>query len=792
MNLYRYIILFLLAFPALRLEAQDTQSLIVTGMIKDSLNNSLPFATVKILDKKNNPLLTEISKEDGSFTLRFTNKTVVSTLLVSAVGFENKTIPVDTSGDSLNTGTIILKKSGRELEAVRVNAKIPLIKQQADRLEYNLQADPNSKVKNLLEMMKKMPYLSVDANENVLFKGSGNFKIFINGKPSGMLENNPSEVLKSIPASTIQRIEIITNPSAKYDAEGIAGIVNIITVKKLKNGYNGSVNVNTRFPAGGAGIGSSFSAKAGKLGISAFGGANTGKNPGTGYHNQQQTGITELSQNGLQSSKYNSAYFGSNLSYEIDSLNLLTVQFNGNYRNNKRRDDQNTVVNNNAVPVENYDVNNKGQSDGNGINVSFNYQLGFPKDKKKLLTFSYRYLRYNNDVNNDISVVDRQTPDTTNYHQANDNGNREQTLQLDWVQNIGTLNFETGVKGIFRKNSSQFPGDVSGSNTNEFYNTQNILGVYSSIQFNWKGWNFQTGARIEKTFTNIDFTSTQTKVKNDYWNIVPNISVNKGWKDKHSIGFGFSQRIKRPGVNRLNPFVDRSNPYFENSGNPFLQPVVNNDVMMNYSYNKKMFLNIGLSYSFSNKIDLKVSVYDPATNITKNTYENSSKARRLGIDYNLNYPVTKKMNATLNGNFAQFFIEGYADGALVNNDMFTYSLSVSSNYQFEKNWQLNAGLDVNSRNPAGLQNYTNSFISSSFSVSKSFFKNKFSASAFTNNSFSKLRTIETTTKGKNFIQYSGADIYFRSFGCSLNYKFGSGKDAVKNTKRNIRNNDVAN
>lgn len=793
MNLYRYLVLFLFVFPGFRLAAQDTQSLTVTGMVNDSLGQSLPFATVKMLDKKNNPLVTGITGEDGTFTISFKNRDTVAAIVVSIIGFENKNIPVDhISRDSLDMGTVILKQSGSQLETVKVNAKIPLIKQQPGRLEYNLQADPDSKVKNMLEMMKKMPYLSVDANENILFKGSGNFKIFINGKPSGMLENNPSEVLKSIPANTIQRIEIITNPSAKYDAEGISGIVNIITTKKMKNGYSGSVNVNTRFPAGGAGTGSSFSAKAGKLGVSAFGGINTGRNPGTNYHNSQQTSVTRLFQKGRQSSKYNGAYFGTNLSYELDSLNLFTLQFNGNIRSSKRSDDQNSTLVDNGLMQENYNVQNNGQSDGNGMDISFNYQLGFPRDKKKLLTFSYRYLQYNNDVDNSVTVTDLQAPGTNHYRQTNDNGNKEHTLQLDWVQNIHAINFETGVKGIFRKNNSLFPGDVSGSNANEFFNTQNILGIYSSLRFNLKGWDFQTGARVEKTFTDIDFTSTQTKVDRDYVNLIPNLSISKGWKDKHSIGFGFSQRIKRPGVNRLNPFTDRSNPYFENSGNPYLQPVVNNDVMMNYSYNKKIFLNIGLSYSFSNKIDLRVSVYDPATNITKNTYENSSKARRLGIDYNLNYPVTKKMNITLNGNFAQFFIEGYADAALVSNDLFTYNLSASANYQFEKNWQVNAGLDINSRNPAGLQNFTNGFASSSFSVSKTLFKKKCSLSAFANNPFSKMREIKTITIGKNFIQDNVNEVYFRSFGCSINYKFGSGKDAVKNTKRNIRNNDVAN
>ncbi len=153
------------------------------------------------------------------------------------------------------------------------------MKQEVDRISYDLQADPESKVFSVLDMMRKVPLLSLDADNNILLKGNSDFKILINGKPSSMVERNYKEILRTMPASSIERIEVITTPPAKYDAEGLAGIINIITNKKLDNGYNGSLNFSERFPNGGPGFGGSFSAKFGKIGMSAFGGASIFKSP---------------------------------------------------------------------------------------------------------------------------------------------------------------------------------------------------------------------------------------------------------------------------------------------------------------------------------------------------------------------------------------------------------------------------------------------------------------------------------------------------------------------------------
>jgi len=684
-------------------------------------------------------------------------------------------------------------KQETSIQEVIIDGKKPLIKTKIDGLVYNVQSDPESKSKNLLEMMKKMPYLSLDANENILFKGNANFKILINGKETQLLTNNPKEFLKSIPASTIRNIEIITNPSSKYDAEGASGIINIITTKKMKDGYNASVNLGSKFPKQEQNAGFSLNIQQKKLGISAYGGGFLKNNPEIGYQNSQQNLSNHLIQNGRTSGKGNGVYFNINASYEIDSLHLVNIQLGSNFANNKTKDlfDSQFFRQNNLT--ENMRSINNSDSNGKGLEASANYQIGFKNDKSQLLTFSYRFNNYDYTINSANDFQNRMTNSESNINQNNDNQNSENTFQIDFVKNIKKVYLETGLKAILRKNSSQYTSiPESLLNSDEFLNQQNIYGAYVTTKFSLFDWNFQTGLRLESTETNVNFTSTNTEVDQNYFNLIPNISFGKNWKEHHGINLGFSQRIKRPGIIRLNPFVNQSNPYFESSGNPYLKAVVNNDIMANYSYNNKISLNLGLGYSFSNKIDLKVSTYDPSTNITRTTFENSSSASRLGLDYNLNYPVTKKLTVGINGNSAYFFIKGRVNGGEIENNLFTYYIYFSANYQFENNWNVSSNLEFNSKMPAGLQSTTNAFTGSSVSFSKSILNNQVSFSAYINNPFNKFRKAITETQGTDFCQNNYVRDYYRSFGFNVTYKFGKLRDEVKSTRRKIENNDLSN
>lgn len=561
----------------------------------------------------------------------------------------------------------------------------------------------------------------------------------------------------------------------------------------MNDGYNASVTFGTKFPKQEQNLGFSLNRQQKKLGISAYGGGFSRNQPEIDYRNEQQTIANLLDQKGKTSNKGSGGYFNTSVTYEIDSLQLLNVQLGSNFTNSRSKDNVDSYFYQQNDLSSGSTSSNDSESKGHGFETSANYQIGFRKDKSQFLTLSYRFNTYDYKIASDSDIRNIITTSLNNINQTNDNRNSEHTFQIDFVKNIKKVNLESGLKAIIRKNSSDYTTiPENKDNSDEFTNLQNIYGAYVSLRFSLWKWDFQTGLRVETTNTQVDFTGTNTHADQSYFNLIPNISISKNWKEHHTVNFGFSQRIKRPGIIRLNPFVNRSNPYFETAGNPYLKPVINNEVMAGYSFNKKINLNMSLSYSFSNKVDLKVSSYDPSSHVTKTTYENSNKAGRLGVDYYLNYPVTKKLILTVNGNAAVFFINGIVDNLYIKNDLFTYYLYLSANYQFENNWKIGSNIDFTSKMPAGLQKTTNAFTGLSFNISKSILDNQLTFSAFANNPFNTFRQSVTETNGGNFYQNSYIRDYYRSFGLNISYKFGKLKDEIKTTQRSIRNTDLSN
>ncbi|MEY4903346.1 MAG: hypothetical protein RLZZ292_1161 [Bacteroidota bacterium] len=798
------IVFLLLSNANINAQNQAFDYTIVGTVLDSTTKNPLSFATISLLDDKNTPLKISISNENGAFI--FSNVAPLKyTIAISAMGYaaKKKAFEVlENAEKTLNIGTIYCSASSNELQEVTIVSQQPIIQRGIDRIAYNVQQDPESKVLSTLEMMKKVPYLSVDGENNILLKGNGSYKIFINGKPSGMVENNPKEFLKNLPAATIQKIEVITNPPSKYDAEGLAGIINILLNKKVKDGFTGSINLNQGFPTAGTGIGTSFSMKKKKLGVTVYGGGNQNQTPKTIIETSQQSNLIGLFQKGTKENDNKSAYLGTEISYEIDTLNLLTTQLNSYGSKSNGDNFQNTVLNNTAVLFQSYDAKNTNKGAGFGLDAAINYELGFKKDKKRLLTFSARHSQYENNQHNTIAFSNPFNYAEPNYKQENIGKNTEQTFQIDYVRPIKSVRMELGVKGIFRKNTSDF-AYLSFNNTNglfekdakrsdEFDNSQNIFSFYNSYQFNVKSWNFQTGFRIEETQIKADFVSSATKVAENYFNIVPSVAIQKGFENESSIQIGFNQRIKRPGINRLNPFIDRSNPNFITTGNPSLRPVANNDIQLGYSIAKKVSIDVSLGYSFSKNIDLKVSSFDATNNITFTTYENTGKASRLGLDFNANYAPIKNLKLSLNGNVAYFDIEGFEGKNFIENNVFTYYLAFSSGYSLKNGWKINASANFIGENPTGLQGVSNALVSSSFSCNKELIKEKLYLSAYINNPFTKFRDNRTELSGSNFIQMTNNQEFFRTFGFSLNYQFGRLGNEIKKNKRAINNNDVSN
>jgi outer membrane receptor protein involved in Fe transport len=775
----------------------------IKGTVADSVSKAtLPLITVRLKGADNETIKVTVTKDDGSFAFASVPASKY-TLYINAIGYQTKTVAIDlTQQKTIELKPIYLSDAMTTLKEVSVTAERPIIRQKADRIIYDLKADPESKGNSVLNMMRKVPYLSLDGDDNLLLKGNSSFRVFINGKPSGSLENNLKAVLKSIPASTIERIEVITTPPSKYDADGVAVIINIITIKKKNDGINGTVNINESLPTGGPGVGASFTAKKGKFGISAFGGSSINNSPETYNNNNRVDTIgNTLTQQGYQRSNGKTAYFGTEMSLQIDTLHLLTAQFNYNGNRNNSHSGQSSLLSGNGQPQQ-YSFRNDNQATDHGIDAGINYELGFKGVKNRLLTFSYQYSGAADNRNSNIDFFDRLNFTTPNFRQIDKQKFNEHTAQIDFATPVNKVMIDAGLKAIFRTSSSDFEysnlNDATGlyeynaAQSNVYTNTQNVFSAYNSYQVNLNSWNINAGVRAEETVIRANFMTTGSIASQNYLNVVPSIAIGKRFKNESSINLGFSQRIRRPGINRLNPYIDRSNPNFEVTGNPNLRPVLLNDIQFGYNSNKKLSVNIGLDYSFMNNLDVQVVNFNKATKVTQISYANIGKAQSAGVNFNFSYPVTKIYNVSLNGNTMYLWLQGQADGKTVNNNQLMYGATLSNVVRLDHGWALNADLGVRSRNPTGLQGYSNGFFYSAFNFNKDIVKNKFSISGGIKNPFTKYRTSISKTFGPQFTQTYQSINYYRSFNISLNYNFGGLKDRINKNRTGIENNDVAN
>ncbi|MDR3711420.1 MAG: TonB-dependent receptor [Puia sp.] len=806
-EIYVYFICLMFTATGLAQQASAQTKGLISGTVIDSASKEpVGFATISMKTGKDSLVKTTISKADGS--LKFENvKPVKYHLVFASTGYEMKTINIDmTNSADLNLGPILLARKTRNLKVVTVTADRPIVQQRADRIIYDMQVDPESKVTSVLGMIHKIPFLSVDADDNVLMKGNSSFKVLINGKESGMFTNNLKEILKSMPASSVVRIEVITIPPAKYDAEGLTGIINIITDRKIEGGYKGNLNIYDRFPNNGPGAGGSFTAKDGKFGINAFGGANTYTNPQTTYNNRRTTTGADasiLKQDGTNSGSGKNGYFGTELSYEFDSLNLLSGNFNISGHRHSGFTYQNSALSaTDGTLLQGYDLDNNNHSTGNNFDAALNYQLGFTSDKNTLLTISYRYSQHGSNAFTNIGFsnpVDYTTPD---YQQPDNENSREQTVQVDYTRPLHKVKMEAGVKAIFRNSksdfeylsldsaNSQFENDASLGNI--FNYVQDVFGAYNSYQFSLKKWNFSAGLRAEETYVNADFVSTGTFLDRTYFNIVPSIAINHEFSGNSSLNLGFTQRIQRPGINLLNPFVDRSNPDFVNSGNPELVPVVMNNIQLGYNTTlaKKISLFAAVAYTFFNNLELPATLFDPATQITTTTYENAGKGGGVGLNLNLNYSPARFYTLSVNGNVMQFFVDGTGDVAADRMHILAGRVSVSNGFKLDGSWSANLNMDYQSRAPHSLQGVSNAYASTSLGVSKQLVTGKLYVSGVVNNPFTKFRNNVTTTTSPDFLQVDETQKYFRYASFSLNYNFGRLKSGIKKNRKGINNDDV--
>ena len=647
----------------------------ISGSVVDGENGKpVEFANVALVDPKTGkPVDGAVCDDKGNFTI---TKIAVGTYSVSItfIGYETNTINdvVVDSKSEVNLGPIKLQTTTKVLNEVVVEGQRQLIEEKVDRTIYNAENDKTTAGGDASDVLKRVPMLSVDIDGNVSMRGSQNITVLINNKPSTIMAANVADALKQIPAEEIKTVEVITSPSAKYDAEGSAGIINIITKKNSVQGF--TLNVNAGGGNRGANLGLNGNFRTKKMGFSLGGFGRANYNVTGEFENKQTTfqNFLALENNTptittQKAETLNRGLFGNytlGWDYDLNEKNSLVASARFGARNGINFQDDlfsETLFDNGSSTNSLQDTESKNIN--NSVDLSLTYTHLFDK-KQRELSILGNYSQNNGNNDSETLYKERNGVEnrTRSFKNFNDSYNKEATLQFDYqtpIQDNQILEF--GAKDIVRKVYSDFSriddndgdGDyeqVTNSSNNLNYD-QNIIAGYTSYTYTTKNaFSVKAGGRYEYT-TIKAFTQTESDIDiPEYGAFVPSINVSKRLKTGKTIKASYNRRIQRPSIRFLNPNIQGANTVDVTIGNPQLDPEYSNNFELSYStFVNGTNINIAAFWRNTNNgiQSLRdVARGDAANNIPdtiKTTYRNIGQEDAVGLNLNANIMLGKLM-----------------------------------------------------------------------------------------------------------------------------------------------------
>lgn len=797
-NIYKF---FLTAFAVLIVDSVFAQTT-VKGIILDSLSNEgVPFATVAVtkVGDPTNFAMTGITDIDGSFSgvVKSKGNFVIT---MRSTGKQTIIKPFTLKGEKVyDLGKILMQDAVDTLGTVEVVAVKQLISAEAGKMKYNAEADPENKTSTVLDMLRKVPMVTVDGQDNISINGNSSFQVFVNGKKNTMLTSRPSEMLKAMPAASVKNIEVITDPGSKYDAEGAGGIINLITDKKQKmNQTSGSLRAEkgiTRESYGG-----DFSIQRGKFTLSVN--ATIFRNENDMQYSELNTQILsdgEINTQSSYNSKNKSRFGNSGLeaSYEIDSLNLISINGGYNYWGRKNNGEMNYIVNN-EFSTQNF---SESKSSYSGYWAGFDYQHTFKSNPQKTLTFSYEMwdgedntfekTRGANDLNSSLY-------DFSGRKYDNNSRSGEHTFQLDYSSPLKyNFSMDAGVKYIMRPKHNQGDNYTTDNSGNYIYDDEqsvdfkyvdNIAAAYTEFSKKINKVSLKAGVRYEHTFLNADYKKGNGEdFDKDYGNIVPTFAATYAISMQQNINFTYNMRISRPSEERLNPFRETT-PLSVSYGNTDLECEKVHNIGLSYGYfSPKHNVNINLRHSFCNNGISQYSFY--LDNLLNKTYDNLTEMANTSLNVFYNYNISKK--ARLSINYRLSYVDSRNDAIFANNHGWQSNGYSSFMYTFPANLKASIGCFFNTRS-YNLQGYRDGIAIGNFSLGKDFFKDRLSITCSGNISLKdgKYLVMRNYSSGNDFRNTTDFKFKIANIGVSASWRFG-GHINVKKASKSIENDDFS-
>lgn len=778
-------------FPILTF-AQPLSDFNVTGKIADSVTRAaIPHATILI--SHNSKTTSRLSTDQGEFDL---SAPLYSSITISAVGYVGYRFQV--IGNERRE--ILLQPLVRALNEVTVKVAKPIVRQEIDRLVYDVQENSSVNSLNSLELLGKVPLISVLGSEEILVNGMGGVRLLVNGRNHPLANRDPAAFLRAINATDLLRVEVITNPPAKYDAEGIS-LINIVLNRRTGSGFKGTASARAILP-GLIGSNSSVDYKQGAFGISGFISASKQNLPSSRKTNNRSDIFDDASfvdQNGTFRNAYTPVYFGGDLYHNISALNLINANIGTSLSPGTRNTSSLTRISGGSE-VRQYRQTNTGNRKNESINFSFNYQNEGKRNKLNVLTVSYLHARAKIDESDFLSPSEEVNMQQSFRRQESMARAIENSLQVDYeFVALKDWSFDAGVKSILRDNITHniyedwlFADRADLAVENDKLNhSQDVFAGYASSYFKRKNFGIKTGVRLENTRSNatIGDLVSQNTFKNNDFRIVPSVLVQYRRPEKSiSHNISFSRRIERPSIYQLNPFVNTSNRQMYSSGNPALLPVVYNSFEYTYSNGNRINYRIGYNLLFARNTIQSITT-EIGDNVFLSTYENLGNTMQSGFNFYTSFSVGENFDMSVSSRLHYHRLNGKVSSTAVHNDGLVWAVISNGAYSFEKNWRVDYYFNLSSPR-VYLQQRTNWFYDNSMGVSKSFFNRKLTASGMVLNPFTRYQRQRIETYLEGFRENSLSENPSRQFMMNLSYRFGKLKEAIKKTKKAINNNDL--
>jgi outer membrane receptor protein involved in Fe transport len=726
------------------------------------------------------------------------------TLFVEFIGYhswQKKSMEIKKNA-LIDLKTITLATTQTELKGVVVTAQQKLIENKIDKMVFNAERDLTSQGGVATDLLKKIPMVTVDIDGNVELAGNSSIRFLINGKPSTAFGSNISDVLQSIPASQIKSIEVITNPGAKYDAQGLGGIINIILKQNTAKGINGSLSLTggTRMENGSF----NFNARKGNFGINAFVSGNerlTAKTPNVTDRLSYDTGAKNnilLHQDGASNIRRHGYQSGIGFDWSWKKNNSLTGSVNYNdfgnagdgYNNQLQQTTDASGIILSSIAALN---NNSNSFHFQGIDASLNYKLKLPGDEHELEigyngSYGRDYIKADNHqylLPQDSLIFGNSSKNPALNHQHEFHIDYTVPLKKDIVWGIGgkisvmdiSSNADVNRLEPVIKNWSY---DSSLSNNLKYH--QHVYALYTEISLPVKNWfDLKAGLRYERTEINSYYSNAQQQASVPGYNtFVPSIYFSRKLSDRQTLRLSYSKRIERPEYWSLNPFINTSDPKNISAGNPYLKPEIGNRLELSYNLDLSSAGSMMITAFLRNNHDdiqpyvvyypsLKVgdSVY---TNVAVSTRENIGIEKNSGLSLFGDVHITHKLSVRSNlFFFYRHTINKIDPGNTINS--FNYRLNFNTAYQFTNIFSAEFFSNFSSaRNE--VQGKYPSFISYSFAVRKQFWNKKGSLALTTTNPFAEYIYQKTILSGNNFTVNSVRRVPVRSIGLNFTWKFG--------------------